>query len=239
MEITHMRKENSFKRYFLTVGVKAEGVVGGGFGFYGSEGYTITCTPALGLGRPPELFSATSWYCLGGVWLWYNRKAGVTHMRHEACISQFSQVNSLCVTHQCKVMEDFSWRIVWSLTSLGRTIDGLQTHHLEWSVMGGCWIICFWTLSYGAKSNGFCRCDCVMQNWKRLRQLIIMTYQGRECVFISFSETLVVGGETKCGVDSAAWALQRQPNSWAKKWKVLSLLDSSSCNTVLADWVER
>lgn len=44
-----MRKENSFKHYFLTVGVKVEGVVGGVFGFYGTEGYTITCTPALGL----------------------------------------------------------------------------------------------------------------------------------------------------------------------------------------------
>lgn len=64
-----MRKQNSFKHYFFTVGVKVEGVVGGGFSFYGTEGYAITCTPAFGLGRPPELFSATSWYCLGGAWL--------------------------------------------------------------------------------------------------------------------------------------------------------------------------
>lgn len=29
-----------------------------------------------------------------------------------SCISQCWKANSLCVTHKCRVMEDFSWRVV-------------------------------------------------------------------------------------------------------------------------------
>lgn len=100
----------------------------------------------------------------GTVWVVYGYDATenqVWHIWSMTCISQFQKVNSLCVTHKCRMMEDLLWGIVWPLTSLHRTINGLQTYHLEWSVMGGFWKICFWTLSYGAKSNGFCRCECV------------------------------------------------------------------------------
>lgn len=36
---------------FYTVRMRVEVVVGGGFSFYGTEGYAISSTPALGLGK--------------------------------------------------------------------------------------------------------------------------------------------------------------------------------------------
>lgn len=146
---------------FFTVGVKVEVVVGGGFRFYGTEECTVSCTPALGLGKTTWALLyhklVLSGWCMATV----QQKSRCDTYETWSCISQFSKANSLCVTHKCRVMEDFSWRVVWSLTFLGRTSDVLQTHHLEWSVMDGCWVICLWTLSCEVRSNGFCRCDCV------------------------------------------------------------------------------
>lgn len=154
-------KENSFKNYFFIVGVKVDVVVRGGFSFYGTEGYTISCTPALGPGKATCALQCHKLVLSGWCMAMMQQKSRCDTYETWSFISQFQKVNSLRVTHKCRVMEDLLGGIVWPLTSLHRTIDGLQTYHLEWSVMGGCWIICFWTLSYGAKSNGFCRCECV------------------------------------------------------------------------------
>lgn len=97
------------------------------------------------------------------------------------------------MTYKCKVMEDTLWRVVWSLNSLGMTSDVHQTHHLEGSVMGDCWIICFWTLSYGAKRMGLTDVNVWNKTEKDLWSTLVWHNKRKRSTFTSWHETLVVG----------------------------------------------
>lgn len=77
------------------VGVMVEVVVVGSFIFYDAlKGTPSSAHLLLASERPPELCSALCWYCLGGVWLWSNRKAGVASMRRDHTFPSFRKLTT-------------------------------------------------------------------------------------------------------------------------------------------------